>query len=46
MKEKTLRVLEFNKVKDILRKYAITESGKRLVDELSPYKSIYIIIEI
>ena len=41
MKEKTLRVLEFNKVKDILRKYAITESGKRLVDELSPYKSIY-----
>ena len=41
MKEKTLRVLEFNKIKDKLRSYAITESGKRLVDELAPYKSIF-----
>ena len=41
MKEKTLRVLEFNKVKDKLKTYAITESGKRLVEQLTPYKSIY-----
>ena len=41
MKEKTLRVLEFNKIKHKLRSYAITESGKRLVDELAPYKSIF-----
>lgn len=41
MKEKTLRVLEFNKVKEKLKTYAITESGKRLVDDLTPYKSIY-----
>lgn len=39
MKEKTLRVLEFNKVKDRLRGYAITASGKQLVDNLSPYES-------
>lgn len=41
MNEKTLRVLEFNKVKDKLKTYAITESGKRLVEQLTPYKSIY-----
>lgn len=41
MKEKTLRVLEFNKVKDKLKTYAITESGKNLVEKLTPYKSIY-----
>ena len=41
MKEKTLRVLEFNKVKEKLKTYAITESGKRLVDGLTPYSSIY-----
>lgn len=41
MKEKTLRVLEFNKVKEKLKTYAITESGKKLVDQLTPYKSIY-----
>ena len=41
MKEKTLRVLEFNKIKDKLKTYAITESGKKLVEQLTPYKSIY-----
>lgn len=41
MKEKTLRVLEFNKVKDRLRGYAITASGKQLVDNLSPYESSF-----
>lgn len=41
MKEKTLRVLEFNKVKERLRRYAITTSGKELIDNLSPYESLF-----
>ena len=31
MKERTLRILEFNKIKDKIKKYAITQSGKELV---------------
>ena len=41
MKERTLKILEFNKVKEKLRKYAITSGGKELIDNLEPYKSIY-----
>ena len=41
MKERTLRILEFNKVKNKLRKYAVTSGGKELIDALSPYNSIY-----
>lgn len=41
MKEKTLRVLEFDKVKDKLKGYAITTGGKDLVEKLLPYKSIF-----
>jgi DNA mismatch repair protein MutS2 len=41
MKDKTLRLLEFDKVKDRLRGYAITTSGKELVDNLSPYESSF-----
>ena len=41
MKERTLRILEFNKVKIKLRSYAVTSGGKELIDALSPYKSIY-----
>ena len=41
MKERTLRILEFNKVKNKLRSYAVTSGGKELIDALSPYKSIY-----
>ena len=41
MKEKTLKVLEFNKIKDIVKKYALTKGGKDLVDKLEPYNSIY-----
>lgn len=41
MNERTLRILEFDKVKNKLRKYAITSGGKELIDSLSPYNSIY-----
>ena len=41
MKERTLRILEFNKIKDKVEKYAITSSGKEMVHSLKPYKSIY-----
>lgn len=41
MKERTLRILEFNKVKSKLRGYAVTNGGKELVDSLSPYGSIF-----
>ena len=36
-----LRVLEFNKIKEKLRKYAVTSGGKELVDNLAPYSSAY-----
>ncbi|MEO2508326.1 endonuclease MutS2 [Clostridium paraputrificum] len=41
MNERSLRVLEFNKIKEKLRKYAVTSGGKELVDNLAPYSSAY-----
>lgn len=41
MNEKSLKVLEFNKVKENLKKYAVTKGGKELVEELTPYNSVY-----
>ena len=41
MNERSLRVLEFNKIKENLRKYAVTNGGKELVDNLAPYSSAY-----
>ena len=38
MNDKTLDKLEFHKVKDILKSYAITEGGKNNIDELVPSK--------
>ncbi len=34
MEERTLRVLEFNKIKEKLKEYAITHGGKNLIDNL------------
>lgn len=45
MNEKALRVLEFNKVKDILKRYTETTAAKDLFDELAPYKNLYEIRE-
>ena len=41
MKERTLRILEFNKIKNKLRGYAVTSGGKELIDFLTPYDSVF-----
>ena len=41
MQEKTLRVLEYNKIKENIKKYAKTLAAKDLIDSLEPYSSIY-----
>lgn len=41
MNEKSLRILEFNKIKEIIKKYAITSGGKKKVEKLNPYNSVY-----
>ncbi|WP_459480468.1 endonuclease MutS2 [Clostridium saccharoperbutylacetonicum] len=41
MNERSLRVLEFNKIKEKIKKYARTSSGKDLVDKLEPYNNLY-----
>lgn len=41
MNEKGLRVLEFNKVKDQIKKYTQTGAGKVLIDKLTPYSNIH-----
>lgn len=40
MNNKTLRVLEFNKIIDMLRQYAASELGKAIVDKLEPSTDI------
>ncbi|MEG2353816.1 MAG: endonuclease MutS2 [Clostridium sp.] len=41
MNEKSLRVLEFNKIKEVLKKYVHTMAAKDIVSELKPYDNIY-----
>lgn len=41
MKQRTLRVLEYNKIKDKIKKYTLTSATKELVDSLEPYSSPY-----
>jgi len=45
MKERSLRVLEFNKVKDKLKEYAIIGASREMIDDLKPYENIYDIRE-
>ena len=45
MNEKALRVLEYYKIKDILKGYTQTIAAKDLIDELRPYNNIYEIRE-
>lgn len=37
MKERTLRVLEYNKIKEKIKKYTVTSAAKEVIDELKPY---------
>ncbi|MHC6180716.1 endonuclease MutS2 [Clostridium sp. JNZ X4-2] len=41
MNEKSLKILEFNKIKEKLKKYANTSAGKDLIEALTPYNSTY-----
>ena len=41
MNEKSLRVLEFNAIKEEIKKYTSTNAGKDLIDELRPFDNIY-----
>lgn len=41
MNQKSLRILEFNKIKDKLKKYANSQATHELIDELYPYENIY-----
>jgi DNA mismatch repair protein MutS2 len=41
MNEKTLRVLEYEKIIDKLRGLAVSELGRELVDELAPQTDFY-----
>lgn len=41
MEERTLRVLEFNKIKEKLKEYAITIGGKEIISNLEPYDTVF-----
>ncbi|MCR1949696.1 MULTISPECIES: endonuclease MutS2 [unclassified Clostridium] len=41
MEERTLRVLEFNKIKEKLKEYAVTHGGKNIIDNLIPYDTVF-----
>jgi DNA mismatch repair protein MutS2 len=41
MNSKTLKVLEFHKIKDKIKKIAVTAAGKDIIDNLMPYKNLY-----
>lgn len=41
MNERSLRVLEFNKIKEKIKKYALTKGAKELIDELAPLESAF-----
>lgn len=41
MNEKSLKILEFNKIKDKIKKYARTNAGKEKILNLVPYDNIY-----
>ena len=41
MNERTFRVLEFQKIKENLKRYSKTQGGKKLIDKLMPYETKY-----
>lgn len=41
MNERSLRVLEFNKIKEKVKKYARTNGGKAMVEALEPYDNVF-----
>ncbi|MCY6483549.1 endonuclease MutS2 [Clostridium aestuarii] len=45
MNERALRVLEFNKIKEDLKRYTVTSASKDIIDELQPYDNIFEVTE-
>ncbi|MCI1944339.1 endonuclease MutS2 [Clostridium luticellarii] len=45
MNERSLKVLEFYKIKEKLKKYASTGAGKDLIEKLAPYDNIYEVVQ-
>ena len=41
MNKRALKVLEFSKVKDEIKRYASTKAAKDIIDDLVPYKNVY-----
>lgn len=41
MNERSLRVLEFDKIKEKVKKYARTNGGKAIIDALEPYDNVF-----
>lgn len=41
MNNRALKILEFSKVKDEIKRYASTKAAKDMVDDLVPYKNVY-----
>lgn len=41
MNERSLRILEFNKIKERIKKYARTNAGKAMIDALEPFGNVY-----
>jgi DNA mismatch repair protein MutS2 len=45
MNERALRVLEFDKIKEHMKKYAVSKAGKDYIGELKPYENSYLVKE-
>lgn len=45
MNDKALKVLEFDKIKENIKKYTATSASKDLIDDLKPYESVYEVVE-
>ncbi|MDU1322946.1 MAG: endonuclease MutS2 [Clostridium botulinum] len=41
MKDKSIKVLEFNKIQEILKNYTCTKAAKDRIEDLKPYDSVY-----
>ncbi len=41
MNDKALRVLEFDKIKNIIKQYTNTQAAKDIIDDLKPYDNVY-----
>lgn len=45
MKDKSIKVLEFNKIQEFLKNYTCTKAAKDIIEDLKPYDSVYEVTE-